>query len=173
MDAANDPQLSPHDEEIVAFWQEARVRGHVSGVDAVTGHTARDTLPPPAWSFGGTPEQADALLALVLDGTKTATAGARWDYEAEGEDLPEPGDLSIVLDGAGHPRALIAVTDVAVVPFDEVDAEHAALEGEGDLSLSHWREVHREFFTRFAFHDKGFRDDMPVVCGRFRVLFQR
>ena len=44
-----------------------------------------------------------------------------WDYEAVGESLPEAGDLSIVLDGAGHPRALIATTDVRIVPFDEVD----------------------------------------------------
>ena len=69
---------------------------------------------------GRTPEQADALLALVLDGTKTATASALADYEATGEPLPEVGTLGILLDGAGHPRALIETTEVGVVAFGEV-----------------------------------------------------
>lgn len=41
----------------------------------------------------------------VRDGVKTATASALWDYEAEGESLPEEGEFSIVLDGRGHPAA--------------------------------------------------------------------
>ena len=129
-------------------------------------------LPPPSWSFGATEQQADDLLALVLDGTKTATAGALWDYEADNEPLPEPGSLSIILDGRGHPRALIECTAIEVVPFNEVDAEHARLEGEGDLSLEFWREVHERFFTEIATHDNGFQPDMPVVCERFRVVYQ-
>ena len=48
-------------------------------------------VPPAAWSFGATPEQADELLDLVLDGTKTATASALWDYDADDEPLPEAG----------------------------------------------------------------------------------
>ena len=56
------------------------------------------------------------------------------DYESEDEPLPETGGLSILLDGAGHPQALIEVTEVSVVPFDEVDEEHARREGEGDWS---------------------------------------
>ena len=58
-------------------------------------------LPPPAWSFGATPEQADRLLGLVLDGTKTATASACATTRPTDEPLPESGTLGIVLDGAG------------------------------------------------------------------------
>ena len=107
----------------------------------------------------------------MLSGDKTATAGALWDYEAEGEDLPEPGALAIVTDGRGIPHALIATTRVDVVPFDEVSAEHAFLEGEGDRSLATWRQVHERFFTESAVHDRGFRSDMPVVLQRFTVLY--
>jgi uncharacterized protein YhfF len=128
-------------------------------------------LQPPAWSFGGTPEQADALLELVLAGTKTATASALWDYEHDEEALPEPGSLSIVLDGSGRPRALIAITAVAVEPFAAVDAEHAFLEGEGNRSLAYWREVHERFFTTYAAEGQTFADDMPVVLERFRVVY--
>ena len=66
--------------------------------------------------------------------------------------------LGIVLDGAGHPRALVVTTEARVVPFDQVDADHARDEGEGDGSLEHWREVHERFFTEHA--DGGFQPDM-------------
>ncbi len=127
-------------------------------------------MPPPAWAFGGSSEEADELLQLVLEGTKTATASALWDYEAEGEALPEVGSLSILLDGQGHPRALINTTAVAVAPFDEVDEEHARLEGEGDRSLGHWRAAHERFFSQVS--SRGFEPDMPVVLERFAVIYQ-
>ncbi|MBD8869404.1 ASCH domain-containing protein [Nocardioides sp. MJB4] len=136
------------------------------------GPTTLEVVPPPAWSFGATPEVADELLTLVLAGTKTATASARWDYDAEDEPLPQPGALSIILDGSGHPRALIETTEVAVVPFAEVDEEHAHLEGEDDRTLASWREVHQRFFTDLAAPGHAFTSDMPVVLERFRVVYQ-
>jgi len=155
-----------------AFWELARFHAKLNTAPSYFGPTTLEVVPPPAWSFGANAEQADALLALVLDGTKTATAGALWDFETEDEPLPEAGALSIILDGRGHPRALIECTETSVVPFDEVDEEHAYLEGEGDRSLEHWREVHERFFTEVATHDRGFERDMPVVCERFRVVYQ-
>ena len=92
------------DDEVSAFWELARVRARLNSAPSYFGPTTLEVVPPPAWSFGASAEQADALLALVLDGTKTATAGALWDYESEGEPLPEVGTLSILLDGSGHPR---------------------------------------------------------------------
>lgn len=70
---------------------------------------AREVVPelpvqmPEAWAFGATPEHADELLTLVLDGTKTATASALWDLEAEGEPVPEVGEASIILDARDVP----------------------------------------------------------------------
>jgi len=157
--------------QVRAFWDLARLHAHLSEVPAYFGPTPLDSVPPPAWSFGAGPEQADELLGLVLAGTKTATAGALWDYEAEGEDLPDIGALSIVLDSTGRPRALIETTEVQVVPFDEITDEQARLEGEGDLSLEYWRDAHQRFFTEVADHDRGFSTDMPVVWERFRVLY--
>jgi uncharacterized protein YhfF len=61
---------------------------------------------------------------------------------------------------------------VTVVPFDQVDAGHARLEGEGDLSLAYWREVHERYFTDHATNDRGFAPEMPVVLERFRVVYQ-
>ena len=162
------PERSP----VEAFWELARFHAKLNIAPSYFGPTTLEVVPPPAWSFGADPAQADELLGLVLAGAKTATTSALWDYEADGESLPQPGNLSILLDGAGHPRALIEATDVRVVPFDQVDEEHARLEGEGDGSLAHWREAHERFFTAEATHEHGFRPDMPVVLERFRVVYQ-
>lgn len=164
-----EPRVDGHD--LRSFWEIARVKAKLNRFEVYTGANAQGSLMPPAWAFGATPEQADDLLALVLDGTKTATAGALWDYEAEQEELPEVGALSIVLDGQGRPRALIETTAVAVVPFAEVDAEHAHAEGEDDRSLASWRRIHEEFFTAYPSHDRGFSATMPVVLERFRLLY--
>ena len=150
---------TPEPAAVAAFWAAAR------SALGITGPV------PEAWAFGGTAAQADELLALVLAGTKTATASALWDYEAGAEPLPEVGRFDIVLDGSGRPRALLRTTDVAVSPFDEVSADHARREGEGDLSLAFWREVHQRFFTEYADHDRGFSPQMPVVLQSFEVLF--
>jgi len=161
--------VTADDNELDAFWDIAREHADLSGVPVFFGANPVRTLRPPAWAFGATPEQSDELLGLVLDGTKTATSSAEADYVKEQEELPTPGTLGILLDGEGHPRALVVTTEARVVPFDEVDADHARDEGEGDLSLEHWRTVHERFFAENA--EGGFRADMPVVLERFRVLY--
>ena len=161
---------SADDKELDAFWAIAREHADRGGVPVFSGAGPVRTLRPPAWAFGATPEQSDELLALVLAGAKTATASSHADYVAEGESLPAPGMLGIVLDGAGHPRALVVTTETRVVPFDQVDADHARDEGEGDRSLEDWRASHERFFTEHS--AGGFSPDMPVVLERFRVLYR-
>lgn len=158
-------------DDIDAFWERAQQHANLGGVRSYMGVNPLAALRPPAWAFGATPQQADELLDLVIAGTKTATAGALWDYEAEGEDLPTVGTLGIVLESSGAPRALVVTTEVRTVPFTEVDEAHAHAEGEGDRSLAHWREVHEEFFTKHASHDRGFSPDMPVVLEEIEVLY--
>jgi uncharacterized protein YhfF len=125
---------------------------------------------PDAWHFGDSPAMADRLLALVLAGTKTATAGALCEYEARSEPLPAVGTYSIVLDGAGAPACVIETTEVRIVPMSEVDAQHAFDEGEGDRTLASWREAHEGFFRRFLpTIGLAFSPDMPLVLERFAV----
>lgn len=125
---------------------------------------------PEAWAFGATPEHADSLLEVVLTGVKTGTASAVWDYEASGERMPEIGDLSVILDGAGAPRAVIRTTSLAIVPFDQVTAEHAHAEGEGDRSLAAWRDIHERFWRQHSENQRGWASDMPVLCERFTLV---
>lgn len=126
-----------------------------------------------AFFFADSEELANALAQLVLAGTKRATAGSVWSYEAEGKRLPVLGDLSVVTDWAGTPKCIIETVAVDIVPFNQVTAEFAATEGEGDGSLEYWRDAHRQFFTReCALHGRPFAEDMLVACERFEVVFQ-
>ena len=167
------PVACEHDraqaEAVLAYWERARLRARVGQLDVVTGKTVASAVPPPAWSFGDSPRVADELLALVLAGRKTATSSSLPEYEAGGEPLPRVGELSILLDGAGRPRALIRTTHVETVPFGQVTAEFAAAEGEGDRSLESWRGEHRRYFRR-VLGSEGFDDATPVVCERFELL---
>lgn len=155
------------------FWQLVRGRARLSTLGGVLGETPAATVPPPAWAFGDTPELADELLALVLSGAKTATADLVRSYEAADEPLPAVGDLSIVLDGSGAPRALLRTTKVDIVPFSAVTAEHARLEGEGDRTLGSWRSEHERYFRRTAPDGFVFSEAAPVVCERFKVLYPK
>lgn len=157
---------------VAAFWENAKHRAKLSKIPGYFGPTPDEAVPPPTFSFGATPEHADELARLVLSGRKTATSSALWDYEAEDVPLPEVGALDILLDGADRPRALLRTEEVSIVAFDQVSAEHARLEGEGDLSLQHWRTEHRRFFTEHSAPDRHFAPDMPVVLERFQVLHQ-
>jgi uncharacterized protein YhfF len=169
------PGLADTDEEvageILAFWEAARVRAGVVRTSVVTGMGVVGAVPPPAWSFGDSPQLADELLALVLEGTKTATAALVSEYEDADEPLPKKGDLSIVLDGDAAPRALIRTTAVDVVPFDAVGEEHAYLEGEGDRTLDSWREEHERYWRRNLAEGQEFTGDLPVVCERFEMVY--
>lgn len=160
------------DDEIADFWESSRVRAGLGRIAVVGGLTVAEGVAPMAWSFGDTPEQADRLLELVLAGTKTATSSALSEYDDEDAPLPRAGDLSIVVDGAGHPKALIRTTVVEVVPFGEVSEDFAAAEGEGDRSLASWRSDHTEFFRR-ALGVESVPDDFMVVTERFELLYPR
>ncbi len=122
-----------------------------------------------AWAYG---EKPDELALLTLQGVKTATASAQALYALEGEDLPQAGDMSVVLDGQGEAVCIVRNTRVTVVPFNEVGAEHARREGEGDRSLPYWRKVHERFFRR-EYEQAGlpFTDDIAVVCEEFEVVY--
>lgn len=176
--ATFDPAAVPAEEaalaaEVLTFWEGARQYAGLGRTSVVTGALVSDTVPPQAWSFGGDDSLGDTLVEAVLSGAKTATSSALSDYEDEEATLPQPGELAIVLDGAGHPRALIRTTAVDVVPFDEVTEEFALAEGEGDGSLEEWRAEHEQFFRSSLGEGREFAPDLPVVCERFELLYPK
>jgi uncharacterized protein YhfF len=122
-------------------------------------------------SFGDSPESSAALLALIRSGRKRAGTSLLWSIEAEGEAVPAPGQIALVVDHRHEPALVCRLTDVRVLPFDEVDAGYAAIEGEGDGSLEFWRAGHWAFFTRECRRlGREPQPGMPVVCVVFEVL---
>ena len=118
------------------------------------------------WAFGDSPALADELLALVLVGKKTASCCSLSQYKDEAWPMPKAGDQWIVLDGAQHPRAVIETTGIETKRFDQVDAQFAHDEGEGDQTYAWWRTAHEEYFQRRGVY----APDMSVVCERFRLV---
>lgn len=127
-----------------------------------------------AEGFGDHPALADELGHLVLSGVKTGTCAAVWEYEAEGQPFQKRGDIWIVLDGHGVPICITETTEVTFRRYNEVDEDFARSEGEGDLSLAYWREAHKNFFSRVLPKiGREFSEDMPLVCERFKVIYQK
>jgi uncharacterized protein YhfF len=126
-----------------------------------------------AEGWGDSPRLADELGTLIVTGAKTATCSALWEYEAEGSALPEAGSKTIVLDGQDDPLCIVETTEVVVRPYDKVDAKFAYEEGEGHRSLEYWRDAHWRFFSRtLPTIGKEPSVDMPLVCERFRVIYE-
>lgn len=149
--------------EVVAFW--AAYLATLPEADRPATFTA--------WSFGHTPAVADELGALVMAGRKTGTASLLQAYEVQHEPLPQVGDYSVILNGAGQPLCIIQTTHLEIRPFNAVTAEHAYAEGEDDRSLAAWREVHWRYFGReCAALGLECTETMPVLCERFRVVFR-
>lgn len=151
-------------QEVTDFWQNfCRLNPEVS-----------PDAPFQVWHFGNTPEMADELCNLVLEGKKTATGSLSSDYEKNPEDAPVLHGYSVVTDFDGKPKCVVQTTEVRVVPFNEVDAEFAFDEGEGDQSLDYWREVHWDYFSKSSVETGvELSLEMPVICERFRLLYPK
>jgi len=103
--------------------------------------------------FGDSEALSESLVALILTGVKRGTCSLVWSWDFDGETLPDVGDMEIVLDWHGRPMFVRRTTEVEVVPFDAVTAEH-------------WR-----FFTDECQRiGRTVDKSMPLVCERFEVL---
>jgi uncharacterized protein YhfF len=125
-----------------------------------------------AEQYGAGVEMGNELCALILAGTKTATCSCLWEWQAEGEPIPQAGELSVLLDGHGVPRAVLETIEVSVRRYDEVDAAFASQEGEDDRTLESWRRIHWKWFSDgLPAIGRAPSMDMPLVCERFRVRY--
>ena len=151
--------------EVSAYWQK-----FLSTLPSDSPYRSKTYV---AEGWGDSPEMADELGALIARGIKTGTCSALWEWEAEGNPIPQTGLITIALDGRGKPLCIVETTNVFIRKYNEVDADFACSEGEGDLSLAYWREAHRNFFARtLPVIGKEFSEDMPLVCERFRLIYK-
>jgi uncharacterized protein YhfF len=153
------------EETINAYWQK-----FLSTLPADSPYHSKSYV---AEGWGDSPEMADELGYLIAQGIKTGTCSALWEWEVEGNPIPEVELITIVLDGKGEPLCITETTEVTIRNYNEVDADFARAEGEGDLSLAYWREAHKNFFSRtLPKIGKEFSEEMPLVCERFRVIYK-
>ncbi|NUO60609.1 MAG: ASCH domain-containing protein [Hamadaea sp.] len=139
-----------------------------------------ETLPPegrPAdpfveASFAGPRESTDELLGLYLTGRKTAGSSIEEDFLAAGDPLPRVGNFWILLTSREEPGCLLRTEKIVVHKFYDVPPEVALAEGEGDLSLDHWRRVHRELYEpHLAEWGLASIADATVVTEYFTLVF--
>ncbi len=148
---------------IERYWQQY--------LDTLSAEHAHRSESYTAWGFGDTPQMRDELGQLVKQGIKTATASLEWEYEGE-QPLPHVGELSLIVDGKEQPLCIIETTEINIKPFNEVDAQFAHDEGEGDRTLAYWRNAHQNYFVRVCQQiGRTPSETMPVVFERFRVIF--
>ena len=122
-----------------------------------------------AWAFG---VEADLLADLVLKGEKTATASAYDLYALEDEPLPQEETFYVILDSQNQAVCIVEITKVSVQRFNQVSADHAYKEGEGDKSLAYWRQVHEDCFAEWL-REAGliFTPESKVVLEEFRKVY--
>lgn len=130
------------------------------------------SAPYSAWHFHHNQDDADHLAALVRTGKKRGTASCSYAYVKEDAPFPRADEYSVVTDWAGEAACVIQTLRVEIVPWRDVTADFAALEGEGDGSLDYWRQEHKPFFMRECEAcGQSFTSEMPVVCEEFRVVW--
>jgi uncharacterized protein YhfF len=125
------------------------------------------------WRFGSskTPDLADYCFDLVVTGKKTATSSLYRAYEKR-EDISKVGEKSIVTNFKGNRKCLIELIEVKIRKYSDIDEQYAALEGEGDLTLTYWKKTHREFFKASDFGKTIINnlENELLVCEIFKVL---
>jgi uncharacterized protein YhfF len=126
-------------------------------------------LPPFELGYSGT-NLRRRLIESVLRGEKTATASLRVEYRPfADEELPRPGQRFRLVGVDDEPVGVVETIEVRIVPARDVDADFARDEGEGFLSVAHWRAAHEQFWKSRNLLTE-LTDDTEVVCERFRLV---
>ncbi|HEY0428083.1 MAG TPA: ASCH domain-containing protein [Pyrinomonadaceae bacterium] len=129
--------------------------------------------PYQVWFFHNNRISSKKLAALVLSGTKKATASLA-ENESDAGDGGVVGGYSVVTDFEGNPQCVIQTTEVRFLPFNEVDAQFAFDEGEGDRTLENWRAGHRKFFSEYCRASNiEFDESMLICCKRFALVYPK
>ena len=127
---------------------------------------------PESFFFCDNKKDADECAELVFNRIKQATAGSLWSYEKNNTDFPKKGDLFIVTDWEGNAKAIIETTNIKQVPFNKITPEFAKTEGEGDKSLSYWKKVHWDYFSReMAEYGEKPSKEMIIICEYFKIIY--
>jgi uncharacterized protein YhfF/GNAT superfamily N-acetyltransferase len=132
---------------------------------------------PVRWGFASPGPLRDKLTALAIGGGKVVTTGLLAEYEIEGDPVEQPGDISILLDSAERPLALVENVLAKVIRLADMSDQDAIDEGEGYADAAAFRVSHEDHWNGFidevrtGLGDPRFAitDDTMVVAERFRI----
>ncbi len=117
-------------------------------------------------------KDANYCAKLVEKGIKKATTHSLLGLQLRNERLPKIGDFRIVTDWDGKAKCIVRTTAVQLKPMFSIDENYAQIEGEGDKSLTYWKQTHWDYYTREL---KPFnctpKESMIVVCEEFEKVF--
>ena len=72
------------------------------------------------------------------------------------------------------PVCVAETTELRIIPFKEVDAQFAYDYGEGDRTLAWWKKNTWDYYVQeCAAISRQATDDMPILCERLRVVYQK
>ena len=132
----------------------------------------RDSDQPQSYHFSDNKKDADECTELVVQGIKQATSPSVWWFQKNNEELPRSGDLAIITNWEGEPKAIIETVKVEIVKFKNISPEYAFIEGEGDRSLEYWKKVHWEYYTKeMKEHGEFPTQEMEIVCEYFEKIW--
>jgi uncharacterized protein YhfF len=97
--------------------------------------------------YAGNPDITDSLLELYFSGKKNAGSSIVEDFLSAGDPLPAVGNFWICLNSLGQPSCILRTEKIVMHKFKDVPLEIAIAEGEGDLTLEYWRQVHSELYS--------------------------
>lgn len=127
---------------------------------------------PKTIHFCDNEKDANECAKLVKKGIKKATSDSLLGIQYRNEKLPRIGDFTVVTDWDGKAQCIVKTTKVQLKPFFSINEEYAKTEGEGDKSLTHWKKVHWDYYTKeLEAFDRLPRESMIIVCQEFEKVF--
>ncbi len=100
----------------------------------------------PVFELGNPGAMRDKLNKSVFDGTKVCTSSLLAHYEAEGEPVPEVGQVFALIDSDGNRVSAVEITKVDILRLGDVDGSIAVGEGENFAYVNEWRVAHEAFW---------------------------
>ncbi|MCD1118459.1 ASCH domain-containing protein [Chryseobacterium turcicum] len=131
-----------------------------------------NTPQPQSFFFCDNKKDADECAELVVKKIKQATSPSVWWFKKNNESFPKIGDLAIVTNWNGEPKAIIRTKKTEVVKFKDITPKYAYTEGEGDKTLEYWKKTHWDYYTNeMKEFNESPSEDMEIVCEYFETIW--
>lgn len=119
------------------------------------------------WHFHNNQKDCDYLFNLVKTKAKTATSY----LFIKKEDLTIKSEYSILTNWDESEKILLKTTKIYKTKFKDITKTHAFKEGEGDKTLTYYKNVHEEFFKKECEKlNITFDENTEIVCEEFEIV---